>query len=546
MRGKTNKQNKSLEGVMDDIESYLRDGDETGSVCIADGEDDSTDEDVEVNIIRDEHESEEERDKGKDENYLNDSEKVVAEDKEEATEPMSIHKRECDPVDTDDFVTQSESVGRGSADENDVSTAEVDEQEHASTTKEELVAEKDEEPTVASSDIDEDDSKSIELAKPATEYKEQEASSIYTNKSDTERASADESDEVSKQTRELTPEDSGEVEELPIGKTASFDQVCTDADEADIEDSVNEIPKEVEAKHWKEEYIVVEESKDIEVLESGQSEPEELTEDKSPFEKTAKEIENKGTKDHEVETQAGTLEGSENLSTGSLGIDIVEPNESGVPEEEHAAEATENLEAPNVCDNEVLPLFASSGSSFNLKDTQVEEETSTKQPVSVDDVTNDIDDLLNEFEFIDDSEAAKLLSELEGQHSTKNRMVDLKHVEQDPKQDKPDSSQQVSHTELRLLLEKEPVYIYTSLAGGGYHMPSRTNRLAQILTVNKVEFSYRDLGTDTEARNVWKRYSRGKSLPGVVRGKDDIIGNWEEIDEANEEYKVRELIYETL
>lgn len=546
MRGKTNKQNKSLEGVMDDIENYLRDDDETGSVCIADGEDDSTGEDVEVNIIGDEHESEEERDKGKDENYLNDSEKVVAEDKEEATEPMSIHKRECDPVDTDDFVTQSESVERGLADENDVSTVEVVEQELASTTKEELVAEKDEEPTVASSDIDEDDSKSIELAKPAAEYKEQEASSIYTNKSDTEKASADESDEVSKQARELTPENSGEVEELPIGKTASFDQECTDADEADIEDSVNEIPKEVEAKHWKEEHIVVKESKNIEVPESGQSEPEEFTEDKSPFEKTAKEIENKGTKDSEVETQASTLEGSENLSTESLGIDIVKPNESGVPGEEHAAEAAENLEVPNLCDNEVLPLFASSGSSFNLKDTQVEEETSTKQPVSVDDVTNDIDDLLNEFEFIDDSEAAELLSELEGQHSTKNRMIDPKHVEQDPKQDKPDSSQQVSHTELRVLLEKEPVYIYTSLAGGGYHMPSRTNRLAQILTANKVEFSYRDLGTDTEARNVWKRYSRGKSLPGVVRGKDDIIGNWEEIDEANEEYKVRELIYETL
>lgn len=221
MRGKTNKQNKLLEGVMDDIESYLRDGDETGSVCIGDGEDDSTGEDVEVNIIRDEHESEEERDKGKDENYLNDIEKVVAEDKEEATEPMSIHKRECDPVDTDDFVTQSESVERGSADENDVSTVEVDEQEHASTTKEELIAEKGEEPTVASSDIDEDDSKSIKLAKPAAEYKEQEASSICKNKSDTERASADESDEVSKQARELTPEDSEEVEELPIGKTAS-------------------------------------------------------------------------------------------------------------------------------------------------------------------------------------------------------------------------------------------------------------------------------------------------------------------------------------
>ncbi|SCU90616.1 LAME_0E09318g1_1 [Lachancea meyersii CBS 8951] len=100
--------------------------------------------------------------------------------------------------------------------------------------------------------------------------------------------------------------------------------------------------------------------------------------------------------------------------------------------------------------------------------------------------------------------------------------------------------------ELRALLKDEPVYVYTSLAGGGYQMPSRTNRLAHILSANEVKFTYRDLGTDDEARQVWKRYGRGRSLPGVVRGRDDIIGNWEEMDEANEEHRVRELIYETL
>lgn len=77
-------------------------------------------------------------------------------------------------------------------------------------------------------------------------------------------------------------------------------------------------------------------------------------------------------------------------------------------------------------------------------------------------------------------------------------------------------------------------------------MASRTNRLQTILAANQVAFQMRDLGTDEEARKVWKRYSSGKSLPGIVRGKDDFIGNWEDIEDANENYEVRSLIYETV
>ncbi|CEP61692.1 Aip5p LALA0_S03e08680g [Lachancea lanzarotensis] len=110
----------------------------------------------------------------------------------------------------------------------------------------------------------------------------------------------------------------------------------------------------------------------------------------------------------------------------------------------------------------------------------------------------------------------------------------------------PAAQESAATKEIRELLKDEPVYVYTSLAGGGYLMPSRTNRLAQILTANQVTFTYRDLGTDDEARQVWKRHGRGRSLPAVVRGRDDIVGNWEEMDDANEEYRVRELIYETL
>lgn len=96
----------------------------------------------------------------------------------------------------------------------------------------------------------------------------------------------------------------------------------------------------------------------------------------------------------------------------------------------------------------------------------------------------------------------------------------------------------------KMTFEDEPVYLYTSFAGG-FQVATRTNRLITILTANRIKFEYRDLGTDEEAKKVWRRYSNGKTLPGIVRGKDDYIGNWEDIEEANEDYKVRSLIYET-
>ncbi|TID14998.1 hypothetical protein CANINC_004669 [Pichia inconspicua] len=96
----------------------------------------------------------------------------------------------------------------------------------------------------------------------------------------------------------------------------------------------------------------------------------------------------------------------------------------------------------------------------------------------------------------------------------------------------------------KMTFEDEPVYLYTSFAGG-FHVTTRTNRLETILAANRVKFEYRDLGTDEEAKKIWRRYSNGKTLPGIVRGKDDYIGNWEDIEEANEDYRVRSLIYET-
>lgn len=102
----------------------------------------------------------------------------------------------------------------------------------------------------------------------------------------------------------------------------------------------------------------------------------------------------------------------------------------------------------------------------------------------------------------------------------------------------------VSQEELRKHLQSLPVYIYTSLAGGMQIM-QRTNRLTTILQANGVKFEYKDLGTDEEAKKIWRRYALGKTLPGVVRG-DDFIGNWQEVDELNEEYMLTQRLWEEL
>ncbi|AJV24227.1 hypothetical protein H816_YJM1418F00077 [Saccharomyces cerevisiae YJM1418] len=181
----------------------------------------------------------------------------------------------------------------------------------------------------------------------------------------------------------------------------------------------------------------------------------------------------------------------------------------------------------------------------NNDENGFEDQSTRENPkkASADDIFKDILDETNEFleqlKIVDDSELNALLQSLDAKDST------TQTTEQSKKNnDKPQDV--ITTSEIRKLNEKEPVYIYTSLAGGGFHMIPRTNRLNTILTANRIPFTYRDLGTDDEARKVWKTFSKGRSLPGVVRGHNDLIGNWEEIEEANEDYKLRELIYDTI
>ena len=178
----------------------------------------------------------------------------------------------------------------------------------------------------------------------------------------------------------------------------------------------------------------------------------------------------------------------------------------------------------------------------NDEENESEDQKTKENPKkpSADDIFKDIldetDEFLEQLKIVDDSELNALLQSLDAKDT----------VSEQSTQNQDMVPNTIKTSEIRKLNEKEPVYIYTSLAGGGFHMIPRTNRLSTILTANRIPFTYRDLGTDDEARKVWKTFSKGRSLPGVVRGHNDLIGNWEDIEEANEDYKLRELIYDTI
>ncbi|CAI4061003.1 Aip5p SKDI_06G0750 [Saccharomyces kudriavzevii IFO 1802] len=172
-----------------------------------------------------------------------------------------------------------------------------------------------------------------------------------------------------------------------------------------------------------------------------------------------------------------------------------------------------------------------------------EEAKELSKAPTIDDIFKDIleetDEFLEQLKIVDDSEINALLQSLDEKET----------ATQAAKQPTPEQYKApavIKTSEIRKLNEQEPVYIYTSLAGGGFHMIARTNRLSTILTANRIPFTYRDLGTDDEARKVWKTFSKGRCLPGVVRGRNDLIGNWEDIEEANEDYRLQELIYDTI
>ncbi|KAK9461398.1 uncharacterized protein V1516DRAFT_624273 [Lipomyces oligophaga] len=92
--------------------------------------------------------------------------------------------------------------------------------------------------------------------------------------------------------------------------------------------------------------------------------------------------------------------------------------------------------------------------------------------------------------------------------------------------------------------EGEQVYIYTSFTGGmmfGRNIMMLTNKLGTVLKAYGIEFQLVDLATSEKAKKLWVRSSKGRKLPGVIKGYD-IVGNYEEIMEAHEYGEVKQMI----
>ena len=62
------------------------------------------------------------------------------------------------------------------------------------------------------------------------------------------------------------------------------------------------------------------------------------------------------------------------------------------------------------------------------------------------------------------------------------------------------------------------LYLYTSLTAGSSHIITATSRMETILKANRIPFQAIDVATDEKARMLWGRRSKGRKLPGLVRG----------------------------
>ncbi|CAI4456225.1 AKH_1a_G0016900.mRNA.1.CDS.1 [Saccharomyces cerevisiae] len=342
---------------------------------------------------------------------------------------------------------------------------------------------------------------------------------------------------------EVTAELNKENEDVEVAATSKEDieTKCSEPAETPIEDGTcteAEVSKK-DAEAVTKEDENMENSKIAEALKdvTGDQEIDDIN-ISDEFQRTVElpELEKQDIKDNKGEDKE--LEVEETEKETSLPDLVVEENIT--QEKNEIKQEEEEISQLDFNETESISKEAPNNDENGFEDQSTRE---NPKKASADDIFKDILDETNEFleqlKIVDDSELNALLQSLDAKDST------TQTTEQSKKNnDKPQDV--ITTSEIRKLNEKEPVYIYTSLAGGGFHMIPRTNRLSTILTANRIPFTYRDLGTDDEARKVWKTFSKGRSLPGVVRGHNDLIGNWEEIEEANEDYKLRELIYDTI
>ncbi|OJD21635.1 hypothetical protein ACJ73_07021 [Blastomyces percursus] len=87
--------------------------------------------------------------------------------------------------------------------------------------------------------------------------------------------------------------------------------------------------------------------------------------------------------------------------------------------------------------------------------------------------------------------------------------------------------------------DTDTLYLFTSLTAGSSHIITATSRVETILKANKIPFRAVDVATDEEARTMWRRRSKGKKLPVLVRD-EMVVGDLKEIEEWNEYGELKE------
>lgn len=228
-----------------------------------------------------------------------------------------------------------------------------------------------------------------------------------------------------------------------------------------------------------------------------------------------------------------------------------EQNE-GPKEENNSVELQKGIDENVNQDNSAAALSADTQQKPNLEDKTGSTQKETEEKLISENMPAELEEEARELLSLKSKDATLRSKEGENDEPSisearqgDNEGQDEKKVDNVAKHPEDDLDDiDISPEELHAYLKSQPVYIFTSLAGG-YQIVHRANRLATILQANGIEFTLKDLGTDENAKKLWKRQANGKTLPGVVRG-DDFVGNWQDIDAANEDYKVHEIIYENL
>lgn len=426
-----------------------------------------------------------------------------------------------------------------------VLTTKADDVDQASNAKQEYVesetpaeTEDAEEPEVAEekevSEQDLEETAPLAIAKAATEEEQGHVGEEETEKEVTEDevpSTGEVETEVTKTGEIATEPESTESEKVVTDEEASEVHAGTEAVEAESE--VAEVDSQgvpTETVALKETEEPVEENSEETAADKAvkESELEESEETKTLELATSKDIE---------ATEAPTeKELADTTSTVTESVSAVEVPEAETKDE--TSHVTKDLES-DVTAEEAESEVTTEEAKSEVSTKEAESEVSTKEAES--DVTAEA---LTPEAIAEDVEPK---ATTEDTAVTKDLEVS-KELEPEVTTTAPevpaDEDYDVSPEELRKHLESLPIYIFTSLAGG-MQIVHKTNRIATILQANGVKFEYRDLGTDEDAKKLWRRYAQGKLLPGVVRG-DDVIGNLDDIEEANEEYRLREVLYETL